>query len=446
MQSSYELASVWQVITPDKHHDWVNQRDDTFDTFISLGDKKNKRAIKLFNNYSLGIATNRDVWAYNYSKEKLEKNIETILAFYNQERQRYQIEEPQNINDFVNNDASKISWTTNLKKDVTKNKTLKKEASDFRKSIYRPFTKTHVYFNKDLNERRGQMPLIFPNSELDNQVICINGLGAKKGFTAVMINVLTDLNLLEAGTQCFPLKLYELKDSNSDNLFLNSKKKQQYTVKDGISNDGLKHFQKAYPEEELSKEDVFYYIYGLLHSEEYRTQYKNNLSKQLARIPRVKTAKGFWAFSKAGRALSELHLNYETVEPYPVNYAQGDPVLDNLADADYRVTKMKFAKRRIDEKLQLDKTSVIYNSKITMIDIPSEAYAYIVNGKPALESVMERQSVTTDTKSGIVNDANDWAREAMNDASYPLKLFQRMITVSLETMKIVKSLPKLDIG
>jgi predicted helicase len=182
----------------------------------------------------------------------------------------------------------------------------------------------------------------------------------------------------------------------------------------------------------------------LLHCEDYKARYTDNLSKELPRIPAVKAFADFKAFSDAGRKLAELHINYETVTPYPVNIQGGTSLLKTLTDADYRVTQMKFGKGTNGDKY--DKTRVIYNAKITMTGIPLEAYDYIVNGKPALEWVMERQAVTNHKDSGIVNDANLWATETMGDAAYPLKLFQRVITVSLETMKIVNSLPKLDIA
>lgn len=215
------------------------------------------------------------------------------------------------------------------------------------------------------------------------------------------------------------------------------------TRREAITDEGLTHFQAAYPGENISKKDVFYYIYGLLHSEDYRARFADNLAKELPRIPRVKTAANFWAFSRAGRALAGLHVNYEQVEPYPITFTRGDTSLATPPDPEgfYRVEQMKFAGKRP----KLDKTSVIYNANITMIGIPLEAYDYVVNGKPALEWVMERQCVKIDKASGIINDANRYAIETVGDPAYPLLLFQRMITVSLETMKIVRGLPALDI-
>jgi predicted helicase len=256
-----------------------------------------------------------------------------------------------------------------------------------------------------------------------------------------------DLQIVD-NTQCFPLYIYEEiskdKSVGSGNLFDNSLDltvaETKYERKDGISDEGLQHFQTAYPSEQITKEDIFYYTYGLLHSEEYRTRYADNLTKELPRIPCVKKAEDFWAFSKAGRNLAHWHLNYETVEPYKATLETGSTPYNQLSADDFYVEKMKFAKKG-------EKGTVIYNKRITIKDIPLEAYDYVVNGKPALEWVMERQCVSIDKKggSGIVNDANDWAIETMNNPAYPLELFLRVITVSLETMKIVKALPKLDI-
>lgn len=212
----------------------------------------------------------------------------------------------------------------------------------------------------------------------------------------------------------------------------------KYWVRHGISRAGLNHFQEIYAEE-ISGEDIFYYVYGLLHSPDYRERYADNLSKELPRIPRMATYRDFKNFSDAGRALSALHLDYEKIAMYPVSVVVTGS--QPLTDADYRVEKMKYGKSGKDKDL----TTLIYNHRITLTGIPLEAYDYVVNGKPALDWVVERQCVKTDKDSGIVNDANLWATETVGNAKYPLELFMRVITVSLETMKIVNALPLMEI-
>lgn len=286
-----------------------------------------------------------------------------------------------------------------------------------------------------------KVPSIFTKERIENRAIMVPGLSSRTIFTPLMTKLIPDLNLADGGVQCFPLYLYDQQDEEPGGLFEGQSSGLQR--RDAITDAGLAHFQAAYPGEEITKEDLFYYVYGLLHSPDYRDRYADNLTKELPRIPAVKTYADFRAFSDAGRRLGDLHVNYETVEPYPVTYKQGTPEFWKIDDPKsfYRVTKMKFAGKRGDT----DKSTVIYNANITMTDIPLEAYDYVVNGKPALEWVMERQVVKTDKASGIVNDANDYANETIGDPAYPLDLFRRVITVSLETMKVVEALPKLDI-
>ncbi len=452
-------ANGWQPITPDQHHDWINQRDDGFGEHISLGDKKDKTSAVLFENYSAGIQTNRDNWLYNYSNSELEKNVSGMIDFYNQEVQRYkQACQVSNgklaIADFVSKDESKIKWSSSLLPKAEKGVIATFDAKKIRPSLYRPYGKQWLYFDTLFNHRPYQIPKLFAKPEFANRVIYVSGLGnSGRAFSALITNVIPDLNMQHSGGQGFPLKLYEANGAEEDEQqetqgALNfadtstSTATRKYTVKDGITDAGLGHFQEAYPNELISKEDLFYYVYGLLHSEDYRSRYADNLSKELPRIPRVKIAADFWAFSKAGRALADLHINYETVDPYPVQYQGGNLLIDSLSAEDYKVQQMKFAKGKNGEKH--DKSTVIYNHKITMTGIPTEAYNYVVNGKPALEWVMERQAVSEHKDSGIVNDANLWATETIHDPAYPLKLFQRVITVSLKTLEIVKALPKLS--
>ncbi|WP_180047619.1 MULTISPECIES: type ISP restriction/modification enzyme [unclassified Acinetobacter] len=434
----------WTTITPDNHNDWLNHRDNSFEKFISIGHKKESSENSIFKDYSLGIATNRDAWCVNYSNQKLSQNIINMLDFYNLERLRFLKEKinAKAVDKFINIDTKKISWTHNLKRSLERNKAIEFLDENVFISMYRPFTKANFYFSRELNERVFKFPSFFPNKNIKNIVIVITGRGEDKDFSTLICHNISELKFLY-NSQCFPLYLYEetSTEAKSDDLFNraeNNTTDAKYTRKDAISDEGLKHFQDAYPTEKFSKEDIFYYVYGLLHSEDYRTRYADNLTKELPRIPCVKKAEDFWSFSKAGRDLAHWHLNYETVEPYKAKLDLGGKSLKQLEDKDFYVTKMKFPKK--DQK-----DTVIYNNAITIREIPLEAYDYVVNGKSALEWVMERQGVSTHKDSGIVNDANDWAIETMGDAKYPLELFLRVITVSLETMKIVKTLPKLDI-
>lgn len=425
----------WTEIVPDKYHDWVNQRDDSFYDHLSIGNKKDRDKSSIFVNYSSGIKTARDAWCYNFSKNSLENNINSMVSFYHKELDRYKLEvaskhESVDIAKFISNDSTKISWNRGLRNDLTRLKTLPFKQPSVVKSIYRPFSKTWLYFDKDYNDMIYQMPSIFPCKNLSNIVICITGLGETKGFSALVANENPNLHFI-AGSQCFPLYLYE------EDLSLPDK----YRVKDGICNESLEEFNNTYSIASISKEDLFYYVYGILSCPDYIRRFTDNLAKELPRIPRVKTEHDFWLFSKAGRDLADLHLNYETVDCYPVTLETGGKSVKDFDNEDYYVTKMKYAKNGKEKDL----TTVIYNDQITIKNIPVEAYEYVVNGKPALDWVIERQCVSTDKASQITNDANDWAIETMGNAKYLLELFQRVITVSLETMKIVKSLPKLDI-
>lgn len=441
-------AEGWQAITPDQHGDWLKQRDDRFAEYIVLGDKKSDGS-KLFDNFSLGVATNRDAWCYNASKANVTANMTGMITFYNAETARFEKEfgaldkktKDTKVDDFVDADPTKISWTVNLKQELVRGRNFDFEPECLIPSLYRPFTKQWLYFNRRFNERVLQMPRIFPDAAAENRVICVSGVGARS-FSVLIADTLPCLDNIEKG-QCFPLYLYDEEAEASAGaqreLFAQAPQAApKRPRRDALTDVGLAHFRTAYPGETISKEDVFYYVYGLLHSPAYREKYADNLAKELPRIPCVKTAADFWTFSQAGRELADLHLNYETVEKYPLKIVGGGLL---LTDADYRVEKIRYGKNGKEKDL----STLIYNDKITVTGIPLEAYEYVVNGKPALDWVVERQCVKTDKDSGIVNDANDWAIETMGNPRYPLELFQRVVTVSVETMKIVNALPALDI-
>lgn len=442
-------AQAWQTITPDEHGDWLRQRDDGFAQFMVLGHKEKTQEPKIFDNFSLGVVTNRDSWCYNFSRDAVTANMGRMIEFFNAEAARFARAysghstkaKPELVDGFINSDATKISWTRSLKSHLSKGRQFDFEPSSLVKSLYRPFTKEWLYFNRTFNEMVLQMPRIFPDAEAVNLVIMTTAKGAKE-FSATISNVLPDLNSMEAGAQCFPLYLYnteEEEQGSNANLFEDAPS-TKHKRRDAITAEGLQHFQSAYPGEVIVREDIFYYVYGLLHSPDYRDRYADNLSKELPRIPCVKTAADFWAFSKAGRKLADLHLNYETVTPYAATIEGEGKEKPEVA---YRVEKMKHGKGQGKDK---DLSVIHYNGRITVRGIPLEAYDYIVNGKSAIAWVMERQAVKTDKDSNITNDANDWATETMNAPRYPLDLLLRVITVSLETMKVVKGLPALRLS
>jgi predicted helicase len=429
-----ECAGGWQTIIPDEHSDWLGKRNKSFEKFPPLGAKREVADFTIFENYSAGVKTNRDPWAFGSSDDAVSKNMTRMIKFYQES-----LDAPDRPDI---NDETKISWSWVLRERFQKGKSAAFRPDAIVQSLYRPFSPQWLYYDGFFNENRYLMTKIWPTGKERGRAIYITGPSAPS-FSALLVEAVPCLDVMAKG-QCFPRYLYEeAVQPREGELALGGAAEGGLVKRDAITDAGLAHFQAAYPGEAITKDDLFYYVYGLLHSPEYRERFADNLSKQLPRIPAVKQATDFWAFVDAGRRLGDLHCDYESVDPFPVTIAQGALELAHIPDPEkfYRVEKMKFGGKRP----QQDKSTVIYNSNITMTGIPLEAYDYVVNGKPALEWVMERQCVKVDKASGIVNDANRYAIETVGDPAYPLKLFQRVITVSLETMKIVRSLPKLEI-
>ena len=435
----------WQAITPDKHNDWVDQRDESFGTLPEIFSNTNSG---IFSTKTSGLQTNRDVWCQNGCKDSLLKNVKRLLKTYAADVKVISESDEENIENLITTDESKIKWTRGLLRSATNHEKVEFDESCARRILYRPFFKQWLYFDKTLNEYTNKFPIIFPTRSSPNRVIVVSGK-SNKGFSVLITDAIADVQLI-FNDHCFPLFIYDNEKTNSD-LFSSGAKSNTTAISDA----GFSQFRQKHQEntDSITKEDLFYYIYGLLHSPEYRERYKDNLSKELPRIPAVKKFEDFQAFSQAGRDLAHWHLDYETVALHPVtlDFTAGDKGPSSLSackDEHFYVRKMKFGKGKDPEtkKNVKDKTTVIYNDYITVSDIPLSAYDYVVNGKSAIEWVMERQSVKEDKKSGIVNDANLWATETMNNAAYPLELLQRVTTVSLETMRIVNSLPKLEIA
>lgn len=432
----------WVSITPNEHGDWLNKRSELFKLYTPLEPEKKfgKGSKSFFNVNGPAVASGRDSWVYNFSKQSVEKNISAMIDFYNQQQQAYQKAVKSNpdlsVEDFIDTDPTKISWTVNLKKDIER-KITHTYKDDIRYSMYRPFSKHLLYYDKPLIERIGISPKLFPTPNHRNLVICVSGIGSNKDFSSIITENIPDYQL-QFNCQYFPLYWYD--DSTADIADLFSAQQSdadRYVRRDGVTDWILSTARKQYGSL-VTKEDIFYYVYGILHAPDYRTTFTADLKKSLPRLPLVESPDDFWAFSRAGRSLAELHLGYEHVEPYAGCHTVNSTTSDDDA-INYRVDKMRFGK--LDSKTA-DKRIIHYNAGITIENIPLEAYDYVVNGKSAIEWVMERYAVKTDPASQIENNPNDWCREH-DDPKYIYNLLLRIITVSLETMKIVYTLPKL---
>ena len=420
----------WETIVPNEHGDWINHRDERYDNFQPIGDKATKGKPStpgMFENYSLGLASGRDAWVVNYSAQRIAANVSSMIDHFN----------AQTIGDDIalDLDPTKISWSENFSQDLARGVTHSFDATRVVPIFYRPFSRQFCYFDRSVNTRVYQLPKLFPTSMHPNLVITSPGPGAAAGFFTLMYRMLPSLGAA-TGLQCFSLYTYEpISREAQGDLFdeVDSVVVDGYRRKDNITDATLADYRGFYEDSQLTKEDIFYYVYGLLHSPEYKEAYRADLMKMLPRIPKTKDFRGF---STAGRELAELHLNYETIEPYALQ----EIVMDTPAGDDYdlyRVNKMSFGARK-------DRSRIIYNQRITLAGIPDGAFDYQVNGKSALEWIIDRYQVTTHKDSQITNDPNDYCRE-VGDPRYILDLIKRIVAVSVKTVRIVAELPPLEI-
>lgn len=424
-----------KTIEPNDHGDWLNTRSEDFGKFLALRDEPES----LFSIGSLGVSTNRDWWTTSFSKERLIESSKTIIEQFSIDQAK--LSAGQKLDDIVRDaDLSRTSWSDGLKKQIRKHEPLNYDANKLLVSAYRPFTKSWLYLEPRLVDRPGKTSN-FLRAGQDDLVIGISASSSRTPFALLMMRNIPNLSLFMDPAQNFGRYRYEPLEAETDGQGAFSLVEGEiigdYRRIDNITDEALELFQKKYSEELVTKDDLFFYVYGLLHSSEFRLRYAADLTKGLPRIPFVK---GFRHYTNAGRALSELHLNYESVDRYPLVGLDVEPLPGVDAYEFFSVSKPKFAGTGKNK----DQSQLIYNRDITLTGIPDEAHEYRLGSKSAIEWLNDRYQISTDKKSGITNDPNDWSRE-VGDPRYILDLYARIVTVSVETMKIVDGLPPLEI-
>ncbi len=428
-KSVEKTSFSWTILEPNKEGDWISHRNESFQDLFPLGSTKKFEEANnsIFLGHSCGVQTNRDAWVYNFSSQQLKQNVGLFVELFNNQLDDFaaKIETGESVGDFIEKDEKQIKWSSSLIDRFERGHKIEFSDTNVVQSMYRPFVKEWLYFSGALNHRPYQIPRLFPKGHANNLLICLPGSGTTTDFSAIITRQIPDLEI-NSKSQCFPLYYYELDRPDTPTLF-DTAGEPQYVRRDGVSDFIAKRAKEQYGVS-IKKEDIFYYVYGFLHSPEYRVKFANDLKKMLPRIPLVDELKDFVAFAKAGRNLAKLHLEYESVAPHPDVTVTGDET------GSFRVGKMRFpAKDRKD--------TIIYNGSITVSNIPADAYKYVINGKSAIEWIMERYAVKTDPASQITNDPNNWSEETGNDR-YILDLLLSIVNVSTQTVEIVDGLPK----
>ncbi len=407
-------AVKFMAVTPDRTHTWlVPENAEQYASFIPIATKGMKADARgepsaFFKLFSLGLATNRDEWAYDFSRESAATKIARLIKNYNYEvfRLSQEAEAPKNIDDFVNNDPAFIKWTDRLKEALAAGQSIKFDDTKVRAATYRPFVKMWLYFDHLLNQRRYQQHRLFPTAatENENRVVWVK-VGTEWPMFALMAGHVVDL-LPQGGSQCFPFYTYAEDGTNR---------------RENITDWALEQFRTHYKDDKITKWDIFYYVYGVLHHPGYREKFADNLKRELPRIP---VAPDFRAFSTAGQELARLHLDYEKLEPYPLKFIEtaGVPVSYKVED------KMRLSK---------DKTTLRVNPSLTLSGIPPEVFKYRLGNRSALEWVIDQYQVTEDKRSKIRSDPN-----RPDDEEYIIRLVGQVVGVSLETVRIVAGLPE----
>ena len=459
-------ANAFSSITPNQHGDWISSRDEHFATFQEIGNQALKGKIAspgIFQQFSLGLGTNRDAWCYNFSGVNVSSNMHRMIDNYNSQVKA------KRTSANATTDATQINWNDRLLRDLNSQKIHHYEHAALRVSMYRPFCMQHVYFSKEMNNRTYQLPQLFPTIAHRNLSFVVSrGDIAKIG--PLMTDFLPDLHLV-GDAQTFPLYTWEPLSPTSGgepDLFADLATSSEgradgaatassldfsrpigdqipvildgYRRVDNVTDATLASYREHYGDAGITKEDIFFYVYALLHHPEYQERYEDDLKKMLPHIPR---AVGFHTYASVGRELADLHVNYERVEPYPS--VQEEASLHAPADPweRYRIgeRKMRFPKLGRRDK---DFTRLEYNDYVTLTGIPAEAQGYSISGRSPLEWIIDRYHVKTDKASGIVNDPNDFLREQGRPDAV-VDLIKRLVTVSMRTQELLATLPALEI-
>ncbi len=444
--ASSRLASLeWTQVTPNDEGDWVSQRNSNFSVYTSISARKpHPGELTVFKGHTSGMNTGRDSWVYNFSRHALEANVLRMVTAYNEQVDAYSaaksVGDAPSVEAFIDTDPKKISWSRGAKNDLSRGKRYTFDDQSVVVGVYRPFTKQYVYFHRQLNEHLGSLPSVFPARQYRNMGIYQVGAGSAVPFSVLALDGVPNYHVTGAGSggQFFPRWTYEAiqPEDGQLNFAEPGESSEGYRRVDNITPAVLDDYRNSFGPD-VSKDDIFCYVYGLLHSGQYRSEFAADLRKMLPRIPKTASSTDFQTFVQAGRDLVDLHVGYEGVDPYPLE----ETIKGTLGSADrelYRVTKMKF-------KSKTDKSALVYNAHITLSGIPDEAHRYMLGSRSALEWLIDRYQVKIDPKSGIVNDPNDWCDEH-DDPRYIVDLVKRIVTVSVETMKVVDSLPQMNLG
>ena len=419
----------WQIITPNSHHDWVDQRSNVFVQFYPIGSKETKSGKAddaIFKLYSRGYATGRDAYIYNFSRDVCGENARRMTEDYLAALSELEENPELTVDEVVNQYASNIKWDATLKSTLKRKKKTEFKEEYIQKAMYRPLIATNFYADHTFIQSKYQMDRIFPKHLNGNRVICVPGISSKKPYSLLMTDTMLDVNLNEAGTQCFPRYSYP-QPANADQIT----SEEIPTRIDNISNTALHAFREHYTNEVITKDEIFDYVYGILHAPSYRKQFANDLSKMLPRIP---YAPDFYAFAEAGAVLASLHLNYETCERYPdlkVGPIKPSLLWEEKSEHFLLGTRaMRFANKET-------KDTLVINEHVQLSGIPEEAHRYVVNGRTPIEWFIDRYKIKTDKNSGFTNDPNGWFENPRD----LITAIERIVYVSVESTKIIENLP-----